>query len=134
MDCRNHPGVEAIARCAGCAEPFCSNCLVDIKGQKYCGSCKVLALQGKPPVAQVVTRTCKEAKDALIMAIVGLFCFGIILEPVALIKASKARKMMANDPTLGGSGMATAATVIGVIGLVLWVIGIIARASLLRNV
>jgi hypothetical protein len=129
MDCRNHPGVAAIARCAGCAEAFCSNCLVDIKGQKYCGSCKVLALQGKPAVAQVVTKTCKEAKDALVMAIVGLFCFGIILEPMALIKASKAKKLMAADPTLSGSGMATAATIIAAIGLVLWVIGIIVRVA-----
>jgi hypothetical protein len=87
-----------------------------------------MALQGKP-VYQAVTRTCKEAKDALIMAIVGLFCFGIILEPFALIKANKAKKLIDADPTLGGSGMATAATVIGVIGLVLWVLGIIIRVS-----
>jgi hypothetical protein len=133
MDCKNHAGVPAVTRCAGCAEPFCSNCLVDIKGQKFCGSCKVMALQGRPAAFQVATKTCKEAKDALIMAIVGLFCFGIILEPLALVKASKARKAMQADPTLSGGGMATAATVIAVIGLVLWVIGIIIRVSAVRN-
>ena len=29
--CPNHPGVAATGRCAGCAEEFCSNCLVDVR-------------------------------------------------------------------------------------------------------
>ena len=128
MECSVHAGVNAADRCAGCAEPFCDNCLVDVQGQKYCGSCKVMALQGSSPAA-VATTVCKEAKDALIMSIIGLFCFGIILEPLAIAKANEARRKMAADPTLTGSGMATAATVIAVIGLVLWVLGIIARVS-----
>ena len=112
-----------MARCGGCAEPFCGNCLVDIKGQKYCGSCKVLALQGQPIVTHAVTRTCKEAKDALTTAIVGIFCFAIIVEPMALFTAHKARKAIAADPTLGGSGMVTAATIIAAIRLALELIG-----------
>lgn len=128
MDCTNHPGVAAVGRCAGCAESFCGNCLVEVHGQKYCGACKVMAVQGGA-VAVAATRTCPEAKEALIMAIVGLFCFGIILEPMAIMKARKAKQLIADDPTLGGSGMATAAMVIAVIGLVLWVLGIVARVS-----
>jgi hypothetical protein len=131
MQCKNHPEVSAVARCAGCADTFCPNCLVDIQGQQYCGSCKVLAIQGQgaPVMPGVVRETCKEAKDALIMAILGLFCFGIILGPVAIVKASKAKKMIARDPALGGEGMATAAMVIGVIVLVLWIIGMFVRFS-----
>ena len=132
MDCRNHPGIAAITRCSGCAEPFCANCLVDIKGQKFCGACKVIALQGLPAAYQVATQTCSEARDALIASILGLFCLGIILEPFALIKANKAKKMIAADPTLSGSGMATAATIIGIIGLALWIIGILIKASSVR--
>ena len=133
MDCKNHAGVPAIARCSGCAEPFCDNCLVDIKGQKFCGSCKVMALQGKPAGYQVAGKTCTEARDALIVAILGLFCFGIFLEPWALSKANTAKKLIAADPTLSGSGMATAATIIAIIGLVLWIIGIIVRVSALSH-
>ena len=33
MDCKNHPGVMATNRCAGCAQLFCNNCLVNIQGQ-----------------------------------------------------------------------------------------------------
>ena len=48
--CRNQPSVPAVDRCAGCAEPFCANCLVDMNGRKYCGSCKVMALQTPHPI------------------------------------------------------------------------------------
>ncbi len=111
MDCKNHPGTPAVARCAGCAETFCSNCLVPMGGQYYCGSCKVLAVQGQPMIEEA-TIPCKEAKEALIYAIVGLFCCAIVLGPIAIYKALQAKKMMAADPRLTGSGKATAAMII----------------------
>jgi len=129
MQCKNHPTVPAVDRCAGCAEPFCNECLVEIHGQKYCGSCKVMALRGQPVVAEEATVPCKEANEALTYAIVSLFCFGCILGPVAISKASKARKMIELNPRLAGSGKATAATIIGVVALVLWVLGLISRVS-----
>lgn len=129
MECRNHPGVAASDRCAGCAEPFCANDLVTVKGRPYCSSCKVIALEGQTPVFEQVTQPCKEADEALKYAIIGLFCFGIILEPIAISKALTAKKMMAANPNLTGSGKATAALVIGIIGLTLWVLGMIMRFS-----
>lgn len=132
MQCKEHPDVPAVDRCSGCAEPFCENCLVQIAGSKYCGSCKVLAVQGQP-MAEAATMPCKLAGEALTYAIVGLFCFGIILEPIAIIKANKAKKMMAANPALTGSGKATAALTIAIIGLVLWVLGIIIRVTELSS-
>ena len=130
MECKNHSTVSAVDRCSGCAEPFCPDCLVEIHGQKYCGSCKVLALQGQPAVlVEEATIPCKEASEALTYAIVGIFICGIILEPIALSKAAKAKKMIALNPRLSGSGKATAATVIGVVGLVLWVLGLLTRLA-----
>jgi hypothetical protein len=130
MQCKNHPSVEAVDRCSGCAEPFCPNCLVEIHGQKYCGACKVMVIQGKPPVlVEEATIPCKEANEALTYAIVGIFCFGIILEPIALSKAAKAKKMIALNPRLSGSGKATAATVIASVALILWIIALFARFS-----
>jgi len=96
-------------------------------GQKYCGSCKVMALKGQPVVVEEATIPCKEANEALTYALIGIFCFGIILEPIALSKAAKARKMIALNPQLQGSGKVTAATIIASIALVLWVIGMITR-------
>jgi hypothetical protein len=127
MQCKNHPEVAAVDRCSGCAEPFCPDCLIEIQGQKYCGSCKTMALRGAPPIVEEATIPCKEANEALTYAIVGLFCFGIILEPIAISKAIKAKKMMQLNPRLTGSGKVTAAFIIGIIGLVLWILSIVAR-------
>ena len=130
MNCKNHPDVRAAGRCSGCAETFCRNCLVDIKGQKYCASCKVMALQGQAGVVpEEATLPCREADEALKYAIVGLICFGIILEPLAIQKALKAKKMIEANPRLTGSGKATAALIIGCIGLLFWVLGVIAKVS-----
>lgn len=128
MQCKNHPQVQAVDRCAACAEAFCPACLVEIKGQKYCGACKVVAVQGTQVVEQA-TVPCKEADEALKYAIFSLFCFGFILGPVAISKAVKAKQMMNLNPQLAGSGKAMAAIIIGTIGLLLWVLGIISRVA-----
>lgn len=36
MKCTNHPEVEAQGMCAYCGKPFCSECLVEVKGRMYC--------------------------------------------------------------------------------------------------
>jgi len=72
---------------------------------------------------------CKEAGEALTMAIVSLFCFGFILGPIAISKAMKAKKIMEQNPRLTGSGKATAALIIGILALVLWVLNIAMRVS-----
>jgi hypothetical protein len=130
MQCKNHTAVAAVDRCAGCAESFCADCLVEIHGQKYCGACKVLALKGgAPTVAEEATIPCKEAGEALTMAILSLFCFGFIVGPIAISKANKAQKMIEMNPRLTGSGKAQAAKVIGIIGLCLWVLSLILRIA-----
>jgi hypothetical protein len=134
MQCKNHPDVAAVDRCSGCAEPFCPNCLVEIQGQKYCSACKTMALRGgAPQVAEEATLPCKEAGEALKYAIIGIFCFGIILEPVAISKALKAKKMIQLNPRLTGSGKCTAALIIASIALLLWVLGIIARVAAVKH-
>lgn len=130
MECRNHPGVAATGRCEGCAEAFCHNCLVDIGGRQYCGSCKVSAVSGAP-VPEEATIPCKEAKESLIYAIVGLFCFGIILGPVAISKAMTAKKMIAQNPRLTGSGKAQAGFILGILVTIFWVLGFVARMAAL---
>ena len=126
MDCHNHAGVFAAGVCAGCAESFCPACLVTIKGITYCGACKSMAVTVAPAIT---LSECAEANEALKYAVIGLFCVGFILEPIAISKALKAKKMLAADPTLTGNGKATAALVIAVIGFALWAIGFVGRTA-----
>ena len=126
MECRNHPGASAADRCAGCQEPFCPNCLVTVKGRTYCASCKVMALEGHTPVFERLLEPCKEASEALKFALIGILCV-IILQPIAISKALAAKKLMAVNPNLTGSGKANAALIIGIGTLLLWVLNMIVR-------
>src|ERR1700722_19233662 len=79
--CRNHPVVTALDRCAGCAEPFCFNCMVEMQGRRYCGDCKVMAVRAQPMTFTGPPLPCKEAGESLALSlagIVGLFCFQIV--------------------------------------------------------
>jgi len=72
-----------------------------------------------------------DAKQALIMSLVGLVCFGFILGFLAFRKANTAIEtidlyQVAQDKR----GMATVAKVLGIVDIVGWVIGLIARFAL----
>lgn len=84
---------------------------------------------GMPEVSDEATIPCKEANEALTYSIIGIFCFGIILEPIAINKAIQAKKMIKMNPRLAGAGKATAALIIAIVGLVLWVLGLIAKVA-----
>lgn len=128
QNCRNHNDVVASGRCRGCAEQFCHNCLVVIRGESYCASCKVMTVVRPPVLAESATVPCKLADDALKYAIIGVFFFGIILEPMALSKAAEARRMIDADPSLSGSSKVTAAQVIAWCALAIFVLGLVSRA------
>ena len=66
--CHNHPGVEAAGACAGCAETFCGNCLLELDGNLYCGSCKVMALRGRTPMLESAMRPSPAAGEAMKIA------------------------------------------------------------------
>jgi hypothetical protein len=88
-----------------------------------------MAVGDRVPMVEQATKPCEEANEALKFAIIGIFCFGIILEPIAISKALKARKIIQANPALTGYGKTTAAIIIGIFGLLLWVLGIISRAG-----
>ena len=135
--CQTHPTVAAVDRCAGCAEPFCANCLVELYGAHYCGSCKVMALKGQP-LPEIGTVSCKEATTALVMAIISLFVLfcpivGAILAGSSLAQAHKAAQLFNIDPRLTGKERVRAARIIGIIALILAVIVFIIDKVLLIN-
>ena len=88
-----------------------------------------MAMQGQPVLVEEATIPCKEANEALTYGIVGIFCFGFILGPIAVSKALKAKKMIAMNPRLAGSGKATAGLVLGILAFVFWIINIAVRVK-----
>lgn len=87
---------------------------------------------GGPPFPGRASMEAPGAKNALILGIFAFFCCGIVLGPLAIMNANKARSAIAMDPSLTGGGMATAGLVLGIISLVLNVVGIIARVAMHR--
>lgn len=72
----------------------------------------------------------KDAKTALILGIVGLFCFGAILGIIAVIKANGVLSKIASTGVGAESrGTANAARILGIIDIVLWLIIIILRVA-----
>ena len=71
MDCKHHPATAAVDRCAGCAESFCGDCLVEIHGQRYCASCKTMTVTAVP-VLEDGNLPCETASKALSYAVLGL--------------------------------------------------------------
>ncbi len=66
---------------------------------------------------------CKEARNALWLSLIGLFC--VFVAPVGLIQGLKARQLIHEDPRLSGEGQAIAAIVIGAAGVVLLLVGLV---------
>jgi hypothetical protein len=126
MDCRNHSNIEAEARCAGCAEGFCANCLIEINGQNYCKDCKYITVPGPPAIDEEENKIrSSNAQIALICAVIGLIIN--ILGIVAIIRGIKAKNQISEDPNLSGEGMANAGIVIGIIDLIIWFVTIISK-------
>jgi hypothetical protein len=129
MSCHNHPESAATGTCAGCAEPFCGRCLVTVRGATYCASCKAMAVSGLTSQSVAI---CQDAKTALGIAFLGVFCFGFILGPVAIVKAQGAKKQIAANPALGGAGWANAATVVGAVVFAFQILSFLTRMRALR--
>ena|SRR5215207_5482307 len=106
------PGESVCPSCGDIVSGFCFRCSQAPEGE-YTGE----------------KRTVSEAKEALKYAIIGIFCLGIILGPIAIWKGSSAKRQIAADPRLGGEGLATAAQVIGGIEILLFILGIFGRLA-----
>jgi hypothetical protein len=86
-----------------------------------------------PPdvLAQKAAAAASEAKTALILSIVGIFCFGFIFGYLAFRKANEAIETIdIYEVAQEKRGLAVAAKIIGIIDIALWVLGLVARFAL----
>lgn len=123
LECANHPGVSADARCDACAEPCCPACIVEVQGQRLCGSCKVVVIKDRkrpPPLPVKQGQICAEARNALICSAIGLTCccVGLLMHPLALFLSYQAVERIKATPNLVGIEIARAAQVTSIVGLI----------------
>jgi hypothetical protein len=111
--------------------------MVEMYSQRYCGSCKVMALKGQP-LPEMGIYPCKEATTSLTLAIIAacvMFCplIGFILAGVSLSQAQKASQQLNSNPQLMGAERVRAARIIAitamVVAVILFVIDRVARTE-----
>ena len=76
----------------------------------------------------------KPALWSMITGIISLFCCGVILGPVAIVLSSQAKsEIAATGGAQPGAGQAKAGLIMGIIGIVGWVLFIIARLATINS-
>jgi hypothetical protein len=76
----------------------------------------------------------QKALWSMILGILSLFCCGVITGTVAIILAQQAkREIAASGGMQSGGGQAQAGFILGIIGIALTVVGLIAYAGLAAN-
>lgn len=106
----------------------CPNCRSAIMaGSMFCSYCR--ATTSPDGLYHGPRINAPGATASLVCGIISLLFCGLVFGIIALVQANKAKRVIAENPTYGGGGMATAGTVLGVIGLVGWAILVMVRLS-----
>jgi uncharacterized RDD family membrane protein YckC len=79
MPCLHHPAVlENLNACSRCAKTFCQDCLVELKGNRFCAGCKTEAVKDlqsgisgtELPLATIGRRFAAMFVDGLVQAVI----------------------------------------------------------------
>lgn len=98
MPCSQHPAVlENLNSCSGCGKPYCPDCLVEIKGNRFCAPCKAEAVKDlqsglggiELPLASIGQRVGALIIDVLVQGAVWFLLFILLFAGLALSGAFK---------------------------------------------
>ena len=88
-----------------------------------------------PPdvLASKATVVASDAKTALILSIIGLFCFGFIFGFLAFRKANEALEtIQIYEVAQDKRGLAMTAKILAIVDIAAWIVGLLVRIFLLR--
>jgi hypothetical protein len=106
----------------------CPRCgLVVTIGTPLCPACR--AITSPDGIYHGPKTNAPGATTSLVLGLIGLVVCGVILGPLAISSANRAKAAMAIDPSLGGEGMAATGKVLGIIDIVLFVVYLLIRVS-----
>jgi hypothetical protein len=90
-------------------------------------------LSGSPlPYETATPNSQGRATTALVVSILGFFCFGIVLGPISVYLAVKAKANMARSGDFTGHGVAQAAMVIGIIDIFVFMLGVLLQFGIMN--
>ena len=122
------PGAPPLATPLPPGRMNCPRCGVTIRiDTPLCPACR--AITSPDGLYHGAKTNAPGAVKSLVVGIIGLVVCGIVLGPIAISSANKAKEAMANDPSLGGEGLATAGKILGVLDIIGFVIAIFIRMS-----
>lgn len=76
------------------------------------------------PYATATTSSQGRATTAFVISLLGFFCFGIVLGPISIYLAVRAKANMAQSGDFTGHGLASAALVIGIVDIFVFLLGV----------
>jgi len=135
------PAAGAVAAAASLPAGFTPGATPLAPGMMSCPRCGLTITIGTPlcPACRAITSpdglyhgpktNAPGAVASLVLGIIGLVFCQIVLGPLAIWQASKAREAMAGDPSLGGEGLATAGKVLGIVDIVFFVFAVLYQMS-----
>jgi hypothetical protein len=99
-------------------------------GQPFCSWCGGAA--SPDGIYHGPTVNAPGAVSSLVFGILGLLVCGVVFGPLAIAKGNEAKRAIAENRTLTGSGLATAGVVLGVVDIVTWVLLLVVRMANMR--
>jgi uncharacterized RDD family membrane protein YckC len=130
--CLNHPDVlDSLNACALCAEKYCPDCLIELKGRRYCAGCKVEAVKDMQSGVSSTELPLAHLGRRFVALILDGFVYMIVLVPIMFLAGAFNFTEKAAAPTSPAGAMG-ALGVQMVLNVFLWIVPLSYKAIMVQ--